>query len=89
MKRIHVIVHGSVQGVGYRYYTSTIANQMKVTGWVRNLPNGTVECLAEGKEDALETFLDYLKKGSMYASVTEIEVYTLKEQNFCSTFSIR
>ena len=53
MKRVSVIVSGRVQGVGFRYFVEDIAADMKITGWVRNLPDGTVEIDAEGEEDEI------------------------------------
>ncbi|HRT70789.1 MAG TPA: acylphosphatase, partial [Syntrophales bacterium] len=43
MRRVHVIIYGKVQGVCFRAYTQETAEALKLTGWVRNLPNGSVE----------------------------------------------
>ena len=48
--RLHVIVEGRVQGVSFRYYTALTARRYNLTGWVRNLPDGTVETVAEGEQ---------------------------------------
>ena len=50
-KRIHVYYEGRVQGVGFRFTSEYVAQQLKLTGWVKNLPDGRVELVAEGKED--------------------------------------
>lgn len=48
--RKHIIFHGSVQGVGFRYYSEHKANQLRLTGWVKNLYNGDVEMEVQGLE---------------------------------------
>ena len=52
------IFQGHVQGVGFRYTTEQVARGHDVTGWVRNLPDRTVQCVAEGKPEVLAAFLD-------------------------------
>ena len=51
--RKHIIFHGSVQGVGFRYYSEHKANQLRLTGWVKNLYNGDVEMEVQGSEAAI------------------------------------
>lgn len=58
MKRLHILYKGRVQGVGFRYTAERIALEAGVTGWVRNLPDGDVELLAEGVEAALQKTAD-------------------------------
>lgn len=57
MKQLHVLFSGYVQGIGFRYTTERIGRKFPVTGYVRNLPNGKVELVAEGEERALQDFL--------------------------------
>lgn len=57
-KQIHVYYSGDVQGVGFRFTTERIANDLGLTGWVRNLKDGRVEALAEGDESRLGEFCD-------------------------------
>lgn len=88
MIRKHVIVRGRVQGVGFRYITSSIASKYHVTGWVRNEYDGSVEIEVQGPEHRVKLFLSELEKGYRFAridsmDVTEIPtVNTLKEQQF-------
>lgn len=56
--RRRVIFHGRVQGVGFRYTTCSIAARFPVGGWVKNLPDGTVEVVAEGTRSCVAEFLD-------------------------------
>jgi len=62
MKCIHVYYSGHVQGVGFRYTAVDCARKHPVTGYVKNLPDGRVEILAEGKEDDLNNFLKDIRK---------------------------
>lgn len=74
MKTLFIRVFGDVQGVGYRYYTQTIAKQLSLRGWVRNEYNDTVTIEVTGTEAQLATFLDYVKEGPRFARVTEVVV---------------
>jgi acylphosphatase len=64
---------GRVQGVGFRYTTSRIAEQFPVTGWVRNLADGSVQCVVEGATDEIERFLAAVRT-SMADNIAEAEV---------------
>lgn len=75
VKRLHAYIEGRVQGVGFRYFTEKRANLYGLTGWVRNLPDGRVEVVAEGDEELLKEFLEDLKKGPPLARVDRIEIY--------------
>jgi acylphosphatase len=66
-------VQGRVQGVGYRYFVQYQADSLKVTGFVRNLPDGSVEVVAEGVESALATLEARLREGPSFARVASVE----------------
>ena len=72
--RVRVFAGGRVQGVAYRFYAEKCAVRLDITGWVRNLPDGRVEVLAEGSDEHIETFLDCLKAGPRLARVESFEV---------------
>lgn len=72
--RIHVWIKGLVQGVGFRFFAERHAERLGLTGFVRNLPDGQVEVVAEGKKADLEAFLDLLRKGPPGAIVRDVEV---------------
>ncbi len=74
MKCLHIFVSGIVQGVGFRYFTKRVAEQLNLCGWVRNLPDGRVEIEVEGSEDALKEFLSLIKKGPSLARVDEVVI---------------
>ena len=73
MKRLHAIVTGRVQGVYYRDFVREQARRLQVTGWVRNMPDGAVEVVAEGEEVALSQLEMLLEKGPPSARVEEVE----------------
>jgi acylphosphatase len=60
-KRIHVVFNGRVQGVGFRFTAESIADSLGVGGWVKNIPGGGVEVLAEGPEEILKDFIFQLE----------------------------
>lgn len=70
---IHAIVKGHVQGVFYRDSTRKKAEQLNITGWVKNKKEGSVEIFACGNEQSLEEFIDWLYIGPPHAKVTEVE----------------
>jgi len=61
-KQIHVFYSGRVQGVGFRFTAENIANDLKITGWVKNLRDGRVEVVAEADENILINFLERISK---------------------------
>ena len=59
--RKHIIFYGRVQGVGFRYYAVNKANQLGLTGWVRNLPDGTVEMEVQGEKPLIDQLIIFLQ----------------------------
>jgi acylphosphatase len=74
MVRRRVVVHGQVQGVFYRDSCRREAGRLGVTGFVRNLDDGTVEAVFEGDQDAVSTMLDWASSGPMRAQVSRVDV---------------
>ena len=72
-RRGHFWIDGRVQGVFFRVDASEEASRLGLTGWVKNLPDGRVEIVAEGEEHLLERFLAWCRKGPPAAHVTDIE----------------
>jgi acylphosphatase len=72
MEQYRFIIFGKVQGVYYRKFVSQNAMKRSVRGYVKNLPDGTVEVVAELIDDDLEEFLDILKDGSPLSKVEDI-----------------
>jgi acylphosphatase len=73
MERLHAIVHGDVQGVGYRYFVQRKAQQLGLRGWVRNNDDGTVELVAEGTRRQLEDLKRAVEEGPRLARVDRVE----------------
>jgi acylphosphatase len=71
--RVRVRVGGRVQGVWFRQSTAAEARLIGVDGWVRNLPDGRVEAVFEGRPDAVTAALDYMARGPEAAVVDEVE----------------
>jgi Acylphosphatases len=72
--RAHVWISGRVQGVFFRAHTKELADELGLTGWVRNLPDGRVEAVFEGEEDAVKRAIKWCKRGPPLASVEKVEV---------------
>lgn len=72
--RAHVFVSGRVQGVFFRSEIQHEANRRKVSGWVRNLPDGRVEAVFEGERDDVERLIEFCRRGPPGARVTRVEV---------------
>lgn len=71
--RLHVLVTGLVQGVGFRHATYLEARKLRLTGWVKNLPDGRVEACFEGERSTLETMLSWSRKGPFLSIVERVE----------------
>ena len=72
--RRRVVVRGIVQGVGYRWSAGRAADQRGVSGWIRNRPDGSVEAVLEGSGDAVESMIEWSRRGPYGAVVEDVEV---------------
>ncbi|MDH5750826.1 MAG: acylphosphatase [Deltaproteobacteria bacterium] len=73
---IHIVVHGRVQGVGFRYFTQNTASILGISGWVRNLPGGQVEVMARVTPSTKGRFLAALQKGPPMSAVRNLDITT-------------
>lgn len=73
MNELYCVVTGKVQGVRYRAYLEDSATQLGLTGFVRNLPDGSVEVCAQGEIDTLKDFMEHIHEGSLKASVVGVD----------------
>jgi acylphosphatase len=81
-------ISGMVQGVGYRFFAQRAAARHQVLGYVRNLEDGRVEALAEGKPEQVEGFKNELLTGPTYSKVEHIEEIVLEPNRLYSSFRI-
>ncbi len=73
MERLHGVVHGDVQGVGFRYHLIREAQSLGLRGWVRNRENGTVEFVAEGRRPDLERLKQAAERGPRTGHVDRLD----------------
>jgi acylphosphatase len=69
-----IVVRGRVQGVGYRYAAVDAAERHRVTGWVRNRGDGTVEAQVQGDAESVKAMIEWCRRGPPAARVTDVEV---------------
>jgi len=70
----HLVIHGRVQGVGFRASLAWEAQQVGVTGWVRNRRDGSVEAMIHGDDEAVAGLIDWARTGPSGAQVSRVEV---------------
>jgi acylphosphatase len=87
--RIHARVYGLVQGVSFRYYTLQQAQSLDVTGWVRNMDDGSVEVVAEGENEAVQQLLSWLHHGPPSAEVENVDLRSETPQGKPRRFEVR
>lgn len=84
MPTVHYIVEGDVQGVGFRRFIHHAAQRMGLKGFVTNLEDGTVECVAQGSTDALTELETLMRQGPNNSHVTSL---TCSDQNDSRTYT--
>jgi acylphosphatase len=85
----HILVRGLVQGVGYRYFAFRTARQLGLVGWVKNLPDGSVEIEAEGDNSAIDEYIRELKVGPRSSVVRGVDVDRIEVSGKYSDFDVR
>jgi acylphosphatase len=86
---INVKISGIVQGVWFRASTKQKAEQLGITGWVKNTPDGNVEAVFEGDEDIIKEMLQWCQQGPPHARVENVEVKNQDSINGFDNFSIK
>ncbi len=89
MRRVHVLVSGVVQGVGFRVSARSVAADHGISGWVRNLPDGRVEAELEGAESDVEAVLEWLRSGPRAARVDGLDQRELDPTGEGGPFEVR
>ena len=87
--RVHIYVSGRVQGVFYRSNTRRKALELGITGWVRNLPDGRVEIVAEGEREKLERLIEWCRHGPPLARVEDLEIIWEEPRGEFDSFTIK
>ena len=87
--RLDARVTGRVHGVGFRYFVLREAQVLGLVGWVANVPDGSVECVAEGPRDRLEAFLERLRAGPPAAIVDGVSAAWMDATGAFASFSVR
>ena len=82
------IIKGDVQGVGFRWFTLRAARRLGVVGTVRNLPDGTVEAIAEGSPDSIDSLRRELERGPSHAHVSSVDVTEVPATGHYSGFDV-
>ena len=89
MQRLHIIVHGYVQGVFFRANAASVANRFGLTGWVKNCSDGSVEIIAEGEKEKLNELLEWCRKGPSGAQVERVEKEWQEFKGEFQNFTVR
>ena len=87
--RVRVLISGRVQGVGFRYYTRQKAEEIGLTGWVQNLPDGRVEAEFQGDEAMVSAILRWCERGPTLANVRDVETIACEEAPDALRFVLR
>jgi len=87
--RVHIFVSGSVQGVFFRDSARRKAEKLGIAGWVKNLPDGRVEIIAEGKEQQVKELIEWAERGPLIARVDNLNVEWEKYEGGLNSFEIR
>ena len=86
--RKHIFFYGRVQGVGFRYYAVQKANQLGLTGWVKNLYDGSVEMEVEGQEEVIDQLIIFLQNRT-YIWIERIDAKKIplqQDSSFCEIY---
>ena len=89
MKAVNLMIHGIVQGVWFRASTKEVADMHRVSGWVRNTPEGCVEAFAQGPEKAVDSLVEWCRRGPAGARVDRVDVSPGAPDPLIKGFQIR
>lgn len=88
MKKLEIIISGRVQGVGYRFFATRVANSLNIRGSIRNIFSGKVKIIAIGEENDLNLFVAELHDGPLMAGVDKVKVSELHSAKGYESFRI-
>jgi len=84
MEAVEFNISGRVQGVGFRYFTFQVAQELNITGWVSNMPDGTVRCHAAGDPHAMALFRRKLEEGPRFGQTDHIDAQPISDEEAAS-----
>ena len=88
MKKIHIVITGKVQGVGFRYWLYQIANEKNVYGWVKNINTNEVEAVFLGKEKKVDEIIKLCRKGPTSSNVVSVKIEDYQQEYTNKSFDI-
>ncbi|MFC1663573.1 acylphosphatase [Patescibacteria group bacterium] len=88
-KRAHIFVIGKVQGVFFRLNTEERAKKLGITGWIKNLEDGRIEAIFEGKKESVEKIIKWTKMGPLTAKVNKADIKWQEYKDEFKDFEIR
>ena len=88
LSAVHIVVHGMVQGVGFRFYVREHAVSLGVKGWIRNCSDRTVEIHAECEKEVLLDFIKLVEKGPTFGRVTKLVKHWTEPEGIYDCFMI-
>lgn len=89
MREVYLKIYGIVQGVNFRYHALKQAQALGLAGWVRNLPDSTVEAVAQGEKESLLKFINWCREGPDSAQVEKVEEHWREPQQTFTGFEVR
>lgn len=89
MSRYFATAHGRVQGVGFRYFVQNTAKKYKLTGWVKNISDGTVTMEVQGNQEQIDMLFNDIKKGNMFINVKKMDINMINDCENEENFTIR
>jgi acylphosphatase len=87
--QVHVVISGRVQGVWYRASTKQKAEELGLTGWVKNTKEGNVEAVFEGQEPVIDEMIAWCRKGPPLAHVSDVRIVEKRKANQYTDFTIQ
>lgn len=85
---LKIIVSGRVQGVGYRWFARENAEDLELSGYVKNLPDGNVEVVVQGREEQVLEFTNVLRQGPSFSKVIDLKITEVRDPDLFKRFEI-
>lgn len=89
MEQVRLIISGRVQGINFRHFARQHAEKLDIKGFVRNLPNGSVEVVAQGEADNLKVFVRECNRGPLLARIDDVKIINEEPTNEFEGFEVR